>query len=473
MKRHELFFWIIKVPIEWLIVFCAFFLARDIRLITDLIPDVHLPIQTIDTNHLLPFALIGSLLYIVLATFAGLYKMRIYQSRIRELSDILLVSLYWFFIYIALLYLSFGFLYTAQIPRLIVLFTVIITMIIVILERRILDKIETLLMEKNVLAKTKIILIMSAENVDIIDTLEKSSMYEIVWYAHTDDMHHNKIRYIWWAHEIVSALQSQTIDELLIIQNDFSREESHLIFEYARIYGVRYRYLANFFETTKINTEISFIGKIPVIEIQNIGLNPWWRVWKRVFDIIFSCIALIVLSPLFLIVASIIFLQDYHNPLYKSKRVWKNGHIFDMYKFRSMVMSAETEKWKLLSKNERKDGPLFKIENDPRITAFWRWIRRLDIDELPQLYNVLIGNMSLIGPRPHLGEEVELYKEYQKRVLTLKPWITGMAQSHWRHQNTFDDEVRLDTFYIENWSLLLDIKILFRTIGVVLSRKWR
>ncbi len=106
--------------------------------------------------------------------------MRIYQSRIRELSDILLVSLYWFFIYIALLYLSFGFLYTAQIPRLIVLFTVIITMIIVILERRILDKIETLLMEKNVLAKTKIILIMSAENVDIIDTLEKSSMYEIV-----------------------------------------------------------------------------------------------------------------------------------------------------------------------------------------------------------------------------------------------------------------------------------------------------
>ena len=102
-----------------------------------------------------------------------------------------------------------------------------------------------------------------------------------------------------------------------------------------------------------------------------------------------------------------------------------------------MRIDAEKEKRKLLSKNERKDGPLFKIENDPRITTFGKWIRKFDIDELPQLYNVLIGNMSLIGPRPHLKDEVKLYKEYQKRVLTLKPGITGMAQSHGRHENTF------------------------------------
>lgn len=135
-----------------------------------------------------------------------------------------------------------------------------------------------------------------------------------------------------------------------------------------------------------------------------------------------------------------------------------------MYKFRSMIMDAEKEKQNLLWKNERKDGPLFKIENDPRITSFGKWLRKFDIDELPQLYNVLIGNMSLIGPRPHLGEEVSLYKEYQKRVLTLKPGITGMGQTHGRHENTFDDEVRLDTFYIENWSLILDMKILLKTV---------
>lgn len=138
----------IKVPIEGLIVFSAFFFARDIRRITDLIPDVHLPIQTIDTEHLLAFALTGSLVYILLAAFSGLYKMRIYQSRMEELRDILLVSVYWFFIYIAILYLSLGFLYTAQIPRLIVLFSVVITTVLVVLERSILDRIETGLMEQ-------------------------------------------------------------------------------------------------------------------------------------------------------------------------------------------------------------------------------------------------------------------------------------------------------------------------------------
>ncbi len=473
MKRHELFFWMIKVPIEGLIVFFAFFLARDIRSITDLIPDIHLPIQTIDTEHLLSFALVGSLVYILLSTFSGLYKMRIYQSRIQELQDLFLVSLYWFFIYIAILYLSLWFIYTAPIPRLIVLFSIIIATFLIILERSILDRIETILIEKWILEKTRILLVLGVKNDDVLQTVNESAMYDIFWYAHREMISGVDIPYIWWIQEAIRMIQKHSVDEVLVVQNDFSQEEIQEIFEYARIYGVRYRYIANSFESTKMNTEISFLGKIPVIEIKNIWLTPWGRVWKRIFDIVFSFVALICLSPLFLIVSFIIYSQDGHNPFYKSKRVGKNGDLFDMYKFRSMIMNAEKEKNKLLAKNERKDGPLFKIENDPRVTAFWRWIRKLDIDELPQLYNVLIGNMSLIGPRPHLPDEVNLYKEYQKRVLTLKPGITGMAQSHGRHENTFDDEVRLDTFYIENWSLLLDIKILFKTVGVVLARKGR
>lgn len=180
------------------------------------------------------------------------------------------------------------------------------------------------------------------------------------------------------------------------MQSDFSREEIQEIFEYARIYGVRYRYVANSFETTKINTEISFLGKIPVIEIRNIGLTPWGRVWKRIFDIVFSLAGLIFLSPILFIVAFLIYSQDRHNPFYRSQRVGKGGRLFPMYKFRSMVIDAEKTKQKLLSKNERKDGPLFKIENDPRITLLGKWIRKFDIDELPQLYNVLVGDMSLI-----------------------------------------------------------------------------
>lgn len=298
-------------------------------------------------------------------------------------------------------------------------------------------------------------------------------MYQIFGYAHKDDIPDIDIPYIGSVDQVIYVIQSHTIDEILVVQNDFTREEIQEIFEYARIYGIRYRYIANSFETTKINTEISFLGKIPVIEICNIGLTPWGRIWKRTFDIICSLFALIILSPVFLIVSFFIYSQDRYSPVYKSQRVGKNGKLFDMYKFRSMVFDAEKKKQKLLGKNERKDGPLFKMENDPRVTTFGKWMRKFDIDELPQLYNVLIGNMSLIGPRPHLSDEVKLYKEHQKRVLTLKPGITGMAQSHGRHENTFDDEVRLDTFYIENWSLLLDMKILLKTVAVVLARKGR
>ncbi|MFA6091241.1 MAG: sugar transferase [Candidatus Gracilibacteria bacterium] len=473
MKRHELFFGIIKVPIEGLIVFLAFFLARDLRRVTDLIPNIHLPIQTIDTSHLMQFATVGALLYIILSTFSGLYKMHIYQSRVQELQDILLVSLYWFFIYIAVLYLAIGFIYTEQIPRLVVLFSVIITTIFVILERSILDRLETFLIQRGILGKTKILLVLRTNQEDIIETIGESEMYQIFGYAHIEKIPTIDIPYIGGIQEIISAIQKYAIDEILIVQSDFNREETQEIFEYARIYGVRYRYIANTFETTKINTEISFLGKLPVIEIKNIGLTPWGRVWKRIFDIVISIFGLIVFFPLFLVVAVLVYLQDRYNPLYKSQRVGKNGELFNMYKFRSMQMNAENEKQKLMTKNERKDGPLFKIENDPRITAFGRWMRKFDIDELPQLYNVLTGNMSLVGPRPHLRDEVKLYKEYQKRVLTLKPGITGMAQSHGRHENTFDDEVRLDTFYIENWTLLLDIKILIKTIGIVLARKGR
>ncbi|MDD5197592.1 MAG: sugar transferase [Candidatus Gracilibacteria bacterium] len=473
MKRHELFFGMIKVPIEGLIVFMSFFLARDIRRITDLIPDVHLPIQTIDTQNLLGFALVGSLVYIILSTFSGLYRMRMYQSCIQEFQNILFVSLYWFFIYIAILYLSLGFIYTEQIPRLIVLFSVIIATFLVILERGILGKIETVLMQKGILEKTKILLLLRTKDEDIIEIIQESPMYELFGYAHKENIPLMNIPYVGGIKQVISVIQSHTLDEILVVQSDFTLEEIQEIFEYARIYGVRYRYVANSFETTKINTEISFLGKVPVIEIKNIGLTPWGRIWKRTFDIIFSFLSLIILSPVFLLVSILIYSQDRHNPFYKSQRVGKNGELFDMYKFRSMIMDAEKEKRKLLAKNERKDGPLFKIENDPRVTALGKWIRKFDIDELPQLYNVLIGNMSLIGPRPHLKDEVKLYKEYQKRVLTLKPGITGMGQTHGRHENTFDDEVRLDTFYIENWNLLLDMKILFKTVGVVLARKGR
>ncbi|MDD2515796.1 MAG: sugar transferase, partial [Candidatus Gracilibacteria bacterium] len=161
---------------------------------------------------------------------------------------------------------------------------------------------------------------------------------------------------------------------------------------------------------------------------------------------------------------------------------------FNLYKFRYLkwkycvkdsygIKPEEDEALKLekelITKQNARKGPLYKIKNDPRKTKIGTFIEKYSIDELPQLFNVLIGNMSLVGPRPHQPREVEQYKEHQKRVLTIKPGITGMAQINGREKNDFDKEVQLDIFYIENWSILLDLKIFFKTIGTVLKRAMR
>jgi len=134
-------------------------------------------------------------------------------------------------------------------------------------------------------------------------------------------------------------------------------------------------------------------------------------------------------------------------------------------------MNHDAESQKSRMTNERGDGPLFKLTDDPRITKFGKWIRRWSIDEIPQVINVIRGDMSFIGPRPHLPDEVQKYSEKQRQVLTIKPGITGMAQVYGRDKNSFDREIELDLFYIENWSLLLDTKILLMTFRAVFQGK--
>jgi lipopolysaccharide/colanic/teichoic acid biosynthesis glycosyltransferase len=153
--------------------------------------------------------------------------------------------------------------------------------------------------------------------------------------------------------------------------------------------------------------------------------------------------------------------------LFAQQRVGKNGQLFTLYKFRSMVEDAEEQKDHLQSLNEA-DGPLFKIKNDPRLTRLGKGMRRLSLDELPQLYNVLVGDMSLIGPRPPIPTEVEQYQEWHKRRLEVAPGLTGLSQVSGRSELTFDETALLDIYYIENWSPALDTKILLQTIPRVL-----
>lgn len=196
-----------------------------------------------------------------------------------------------------------------------------------------------------------------------------------------------------------------------------------------------------------------------------------YLVGKRIIDIVLSVLGIILLSPLFIIVAILIKLEDRNGPvIFKQVRVGKDGKEFIMYKFRSMVANAEELKPKLMSQNEA-TGPVFKMKNDPRVTKVGRFIRKTSIDELPQLINVIKGNMSLVGPRPPLPEEVVQYSHYEWQRLSVKPGITCYWQVSGRSNLGFDEWVRLDLKYIKERNLFIDLKLIFRTIFVLFGSK--
>lgn len=209
--------------------------------------------------------------------------------------------------------------------------------------------------------------------------------------------------------------------------------------------------------------------KAAAVQATKIERRPY-DVAKRFFDIVLSLCGLVVLSPLFLITAVAIRLDSKGPAFYSQKRIGKNGKPFKMYKFRSMCVDAEQQLERLAALNER-DGPTFKITHDPRVTRVGRFIRKTCIDELPQLINILRGEMSLVGPRPPLPNEVAVYTPYQMRRLGVTPGLTCFWQATKGEDTTFEEWVEMDLKYIRERSLKTDIKILFLTVRVVLLGK--
>ena len=196
--------------------------------------------------------------------------------------------------------------------------------------------------------------------------------------------------------------------------------------------------------------------------------RPGYQIVKRIIDVIGSAVLLLVLSPIFLLIAICIRIDSPGPVIFRQKRLGLGGRGFVFYKFRSMCVDAETSREKILHLNEV-SGPIFKIRNDPRITRVGRWLRRYSLDELPQLLNVLKGDMSFVGPRPPLPCEVENYEDWHLRRLSVVPGITCLWQVSGRSKLSFDDWVRLDLQYIDSRSLWLDIRILLKTIPAVIS----
>lgn len=217
--------------------------------------------------------------------------------------------------------------------------------------------------------------------------------------------------------------------------------------------------LWNSYVILKISTCLTFISnKYTAMHNEYVGLKL-----KSTLDFFFSFVIIMLISPVLLIIAIAIRLEDGGSVFFIQERVGLNGRRFYIFKFRTMVANAEALKISLLGQNEQ-TGPVFKITNDPRVTRIGRVLRKTSFDELPQFFNVMLGDMSVVGPRPPIPSEVEKYEQWQKRRLTMKPGITCTWQVSGRNNISFNEWVKLDLEYIDNWSLTQDMVLIFKTI---------
>jgi exopolysaccharide biosynthesis polyprenyl glycosylphosphotransferase len=280
--------------------------------------------------------------------------------------------------------------------------------------------------------------------------------------------------------DLPEAIRESAATEVVITDPTVSADAMfEVMMSVGRRRGVEFRIAPSLFNCLPQKTEIDQIGALPVITLFREPLSQAARIVKRTSDIIIAAFALAFLSPLWLLVAFLIKLDSKGSIFYKQERVGMDGRVFLFYKFRSMRADADDASHReylkqFISGNadatlNDNDTPAYKLVGDRRITRVGRVLRRLSLDELPQLLNVLRGDMSLVGPRPPIPYEVEAYELWHRKRLDMKPGLTGLWQVSGRNSLTFDEMVRLDLYYIENWSLLLDLRIILRTLPVMLS----
>jgi exopolysaccharide biosynthesis polyprenyl glycosylphosphotransferase len=270
--------------------------------------------------------------------------------------------------------------------------------------------------------------------------------------------------------EIAHIVDDNVIDEVIFAVDRLRLEQLEHAFACCEEAGVNTRIVLNFFPHKFSRLELDELDGFPMLAFHATSNAELELLVKRVVDVAIAGAALAVGAPVFLLVALAVRLSGPGPVVFVQRRVGLNGREFEMFKFRSMVPDAEARREGLLDRNEM-SGPVFKIRDDPRVTAVGRFLRRTSLDEIPQFWNVLRGEMSLVGPRPPLPSEVVRYERWQRRRLSVKPGVTGMWQVSGRNEVDFDAWMRLDLSYIDQWSLWLDLKIFVLTIPAVLFRR--
>ena len=460
MKKSELMFSALLVPIDFLMLIAAGLAAYFLRF--QALVDLRPVIFEIPFKWYLDITLAIAFFYLIIFAFAGLYIIAPARKLSHEFAKIFFACSAGIMIIIIFIFFKREFFSS----RFIVLAAWLLSIIFVYLGRLIIRGIQKMLYKSGIGTHRVVIVGEDEISKNIINELNRNTGwgYKIV---HTikNSFEVNSDYLIKLKEEYFK------IDEIIQTDPNLSKEKILELLNFCSEHHIIFKYAADLLGAQSSRIEINTIAGIPIVEIKKSPLDGWGRIIKRIFDIVLAVSGLIVLSPFFVIMGLIIKMDSRGSVFVGLERVGGKGKKFKLYKFRSMIEGADKLKKDLLKYNEREDGPLFKMVDDPRVTKVGKFIRQWSIDEFPQLFNILKGEMSLVGQRPHELNEVIHYEKHHKKLLNIKPGLTGLAQISGRNDLKFEEEARLDVYYIENWSFKLDLQILFRTPIIVLSRK--
>ncbi len=464
MKKFEIFFGIIRVPVDFAMTILAFFAAYELRLITEPFTFFAKPIDytVLPTLHeYLEFSIRASIALVVIFAIGKMYSLRATHKFSKEASRTILFCIVWAMAIIT----YFFFTRTFPFSRLAMGYSWALTLILIIFGRALIKGIQSIFLRFEIGQRKLLFIGNNNLTKEITEIISQNRSYKIVGSIGKNAMS-----------RLSHYIKTKHVDE--IIQTEALTEAQNAdVLEFCDTHHINYRFIPDLLEVRRSNISIETIGEIPIIALEPTPLDGWGKVAKRALDIIGSSLGMILLSPIFLLTALAIKFES-QGPVFFNrldngkpvKRVGQHGDLISFYKFRSMSPNTDNLRYTKLSKeNTRTDGPLVKIKDDPRVTRIGHFLRKYSIDELPQFWSVFKGDLSLVGPRPHLPEEVSKYKRHHRFTLTIKPGATGLSQISGRSDLSFEEEVKLDRYYIENWSLWLDIKIVFKTIGVVLK----
>jgi exopolysaccharide biosynthesis polyprenyl glycosylphosphotransferase len=470
MKRSEIYFGGMQVPVDVAMIFLAATVAYFLRSLPALEGYVSRVFTFSYQDYITGVAIMIPFIVLIFA-LEGLYVIRVTSGIWSEAGKVMRGATLALVVLIVAIFLNKEWFSS----RFVILVGWTLMVFLLVVGRILLRGLQRYLVMSRGIGRHRILLIGTGQKMDYIQhylSTHASRGYEIIGHIEVPILQ-----------EVKDIRIAKGIDEIIVGDPSFTDDQLEKLLDYSKINNILVRYLPTTLQTSRISQAV-FAGE-PVIEYLHTPLEGWGKIIKRTFDIIAGLALSVLFLPVFLVIALLIKLEDPDGPIvYQNKRVGENGEEFFVYKFRYMLWrycitkenpdfeKAVVYEQKLIQeRNVREGGILYKIKDDPRRMKIGRVIERFSLDELPQFWNVLRGEMSLVGPRPHQKREVEQYAEYHRRLLTVKPGITGMAQVSGRSDLTFEDEYRYDVYYIENWSPFLDIQICLQTAVTLLRRR--